>query len=140
MEVHEYLDMIKTTYWLAIIISILVAVLFETDTLLPGAFADEVNVQFAVVTLTELLTVCVIPLAVRLFRFKKVRTAIKEGGYRRWAMMRLLMLATLLNANTILYYIYMNVAFGYMAIIMLISMVFVYPSESRMKREMTIEE
>lgn len=140
MEVHEYLDMIKTTYWLAIIISILVAVLFETDTLLSGAFADEVNVQFAVVTLTELLTVCVIPLAVRLFRFKKVRTVIKEGGYRRWAMIRLLMLATLLNANTILYYIYMNVAFGYMAIIMLISMVFVYPSESRMKREMTIEE
>lgn len=140
MEVHEYLDMIKTTYWLAIIISLFVAVLFETDTLLPGAFADEVNVQFAVVTLTELLTVCVIPLAVRLFRFKKVRTVIKEGGYRRWAMIRLLMLATLLNANTILYYIYMNVAFGYMAIIMLISMVFVYPSESRMKREMTIEE
>ncbi|MDD7318195.1 MAG: hypothetical protein SOZ80_09110 [Prevotella sp.] len=131
--------MIKITYWLSIGIALLLVLLFETDTLMPGVLADDVSVQFVVVTLTELFTICVIPLAVRLLRFNKIRTKIKAGGYCKWAMIRLLMLSLLLNANTILYYIYMNVAFGYMAIIMLISMAFIYPSESRMKREMTIE-
>ncbi|RRD02213.1 hypothetical protein [Prevotella sp. OH937_COT-195] len=132
--------MIKTIYWLSIVVSLLTVVLFETATLMPGVLADDVEIQFVVVSLLELLTVCIIPLAVRMFRFKMVRDDIKAGHYIRWAFVRLLMLALLLIANTLLYYIYMNVAFGYMAVILLISMIFIYPSGARVKRETSIEE
>lgn len=134
------MNMIKTIYWLSIVVSLLTVVLFETATLMPGVLADDVEIQFVVVSLLELLTVCIIPLAVRMFRFKMVRDDIKAGHYIRWAFVRLLMLALLLIANTLLYYIYMNVAFGYMAVILLISMIFIYPSGARVKRETSIEE
>lgn len=131
---------LKVLFWLAVAVSLLLVLLFETDVLLLGALADEVSVQFAVATAVELLTICSIPLAVRMFRFKNIRADIKNGHYMKWALIRLALLATLLIGNTLLYYIYMNVAFGYMAIIVLISMVFIYPSESRMKSETAIEE
>ena len=131
---------LKVLFWASIAVSLVLVLLFETNVLLPGALADEVSVQFVVVTLFELLTICCIPLAVRMFRFKKIRGDIKKGHYMKWAFLRLSLLALLLVCNTLLYYIYMNVAFGYLAIIVLISMIFIYPSESRMKSETTIEE
>ena len=45
------------------------------------------------------------------------------------------LLADPMLINTLLYYVFMNVAFGYMAIIGLLSMVFVYPSKSRCEQE-----
>ena len=39
--------------------------------------------------------------------------------------------------STILYYLFLNVSFGYLAIILLISMVFVYPSLERCVSETT---
>ena len=131
---------LKIIFWTSIAVSLILVLLFETDILLSGALADNVGGQFTVVTITELLTVCSIPLALHMFRFKKIRKEIKEGHYYKWALVRLSLLAILLVINTLLYYIYVNVAFGYMAIIVLISMVFVYPSETRMKNETAIGE
>jgi hypothetical protein len=37
--------------------------------------------------------------------------------------------------NTWLYYMFMNVAFGYMAIILLLSLMFVYPSKVRCEQD-----
>ncbi|MBR4925849.1 MAG: hypothetical protein IKZ61_08860 [Prevotella sp.] len=131
---------LKILFWSAVAVSLIMVLLFETDILLAGALADDVSGQFVVVTITELLTICAIPLAVRLFRFRKIRSEIRDGHYAKWAFLRLSILALLLVCNTLLYYVYMNVAFGYMAIIVLISMVFVYPTESRMKSETATEE
>lgn len=133
------MNMIKTIYWMSIAVSVLMVITFEAGILEPGCGAGDVETQFIVVSLLELATVCAVPLAIRLFRFRRVRDEIKAGHYLRWALARLFMLAAPLVANTLLYYIYMNVAFGYMAIILLISMVFIYPSGSRVNRETSIE-
>ena len=37
--------------------------------------------------------------------------------------------------NTVLYYLFMNTTFGYMAIILAICLPFVYPSEARCEAE-----
>lgn len=131
---------LKLLFWLSLAISLIIVVLFETDVLLSGACADDVNVQFLVVTVVELVTLCCIPLAVRMMRFKKVRNEIKAGRYLKWAFVRQALLSLLLVCNTLLYYIYMNVAFGYMAIIVLLSMIFIFPTMSRMNSETSIEE
>ena len=107
---------------IAVAVSLIVVVLYESDTL-P----------------VELLTLCVIPLALRLFRFKTVAARLTSADeLLRWGMIRMLMLCLPMVANTLLYYIYMNVAFGYMAIILLLSLCFVLPTMARCEAEMNV--
>ena len=92
------------------------------------------NGEFIVTTLMELLTLASVPLALKLFRFKKTHndlTARKAEALRTWGLLRLGLLALLLIANTLLYYIYMNTAFGYMALIIVVCLPFIYPSMDR---------
>ncbi|MBR6604574.1 MAG: hypothetical protein IKK92_01675, partial [Prevotella sp.] len=73
-------------------------------------------------------------LALRLFKFKKIAADLserKQAALVRWGTIRIEMLAMPLLANTLLYYLYMSTTFGYMAIILLICMVFIYPSKDK---------
>ncbi|KGI59515.1 MULTISPECIES: hypothetical protein [unclassified Prevotella] len=124
-------------FWGSIVLSLLMVVLFESDLLLPGDWTTDKSAEFLWAVVMELLTICVIPLALRLFHFTKVEKQIisssseTSGAYRRLAILRLLLLMIPLVANTFLYYMFMNVAFGYMGIILLLSACFIYPSLSR---------
>lgn len=118
-------------------LSLLLVVLFETDTLpvgtLKGVCADG---EFVAAAVMELLTLCVIPVALRLFRFDAVRRSMASGGAQlRWSLVRILMLCVPMAANTLLYYLYMNVAFGYMGIILLLCLAFVLPTRARCEAE-----
>ena len=122
-------------FWTALATAILIAVVFETDAIEPGMLAGtSANGEFIVTTLMELLTLASVPLALKLFRFKKIHsdlTARKAEALRTWGLLRLGLLALLLIANTLLYYIYMNTAFGYMALIIVVCLPFIYPSMDR---------
>ena len=122
-------------FWTAITIAVATAVVYETDMLETGVLAGvSANGEFMVTTLMELLTLASVPLALKLFRFRKVHNDLitrKAPALRCWGLVRLGLLAILLVANTLLYYIYMNTAFGYMALIILVCLPFVYPSMGR---------
>ena len=60
--------------------------------------------------------------------------------YRRKAMLRLLLLGCPLLVNTFLYYLFMNVAFGYMAIILFLCLLFIIPTKERQQREARIDD
>ncbi len=85
----------------------------------------------------ELITLCVIPVALRLMKFESIAKKANESwhNYVMIASARILMMALPMLANTLLYYYYMIPAFGYLAIILVLAMVFVYPSKSRCKNE-----
>ena len=55
-------------------------------------------------------------------------------------MTRLLILEAPMVVNTLLYYIYMNATYGYLAIILLLCLPFVFPTENRCIAETTEEE
>ena len=57
----------------------------------------------------------------------------------KWGMLRLLILEAPMVIDTLLYYIYMNTTFGYLAIILLLCLPFVFPSLNRCLAE-TSEE
>ena len=57
----------------------------------------------------------------------------------KWGMLRLLILEVPMVIDTLLYYIYMNTTFGYLAIILLLCLPFVFPSLNRCLAE-TSEE
>ena len=53
----------------------------------------------------------------------------------RFGMTRLLALCLPMVINTILYYLYMNVAFGYLAIVLLLALTFIVPTKARCESE-----
>lgn len=130
-------------YATPIAIAVALAVAFETDIAEVGLLQDEGQTEFVVATAMELLTLIAIPMALRLFKCATVAHSLTtEGtaGLSRWGTMRIAMLGVPLVLNTLLYYMYMATPFGYMAIILLISMAFIYPSAGRCKAETEGEE
>ena len=91
--------------------------------------------RFIVSTLLILLTLALVPLSLKLFKFQYVAKQIietKTDGLRRWGVVRLMVLGTLLVVNTLLYYVYgFESSFGYLTIVVLLTMPFVFPSMKR---------
>lgn len=127
-------NILLVTFWSTVAASLLIVALFETDTIVAGCMACDNQTEFIVSTLMELLTLACIPTALRLFKIPKVYNSLRDD-YLRWALARMMLLGLPLIANTLLYYIYMTTPFGYLAIIILVSMVFVYPSKARCEAE-----
>lgn len=127
-----------------ITITLAIIILYETEIILPGSLADDQNTEFLVVSLMEILTICMVPLSLRLFKFKRVRQSIvSDGGHRlaKWGSIRIMMVCMPMIANALFYYLYgFNVAFGYMGIICLICLVFINPTMSRCISETRSEE
>jgi hypothetical protein len=129
---------LKVYFYAPIVLALLLVVLYETDMILPGSIRMDANLNFLVLSLMEILTLAVIPAALYLFKTKKVHEQLvlnPVSSMRRYGILRLLMLGVPLVANTDLYYMSMNTAYGYMAIVLLIVMPFVYPSKSRCEEE-----
>ncbi len=137
-------NILKIELWLSVAVAIILVVLYENALLLAGDCVGDAGVEFVVTSMMELLTVCAIPVAMRLFRFSSVRRRLVAGTDRQrlwWASLRLMMLCVPMVANTLFYYWFgFKVAFGYMAIIGLVSLSFVYPSRTRCETEFTQEQ
>ncbi len=130
--------LLQTHFWLSIAICIVLVIVYENEWLLPAAWSDNNIAEYYSAIVMELLTICLIPVALRLFKFGFVKRDLAEDAchaLRQWGNVRLLMLSLPMIVNTFLYYQFMNVAFGYMGIIGLLSMLFVYPSRQRCESE-----
>lgn len=118
--------------------ALLLVVAGETNLLPTGILTEQKSAEFVVLSVMELLTICTIPLALRLFKFSAIRRRLTDSnGLRRWALVRMLMLACLMIINVLLYYLFMNPAFGYMGIIVFLCMFFIVPTQSRCENEIT---
>lgn len=130
-------------YIFAIIVCVMLVVFYETELLPTGVMASDKQSEFLLTTLMELVTLGGIFLALRLFKFKKVHQILcshRAPALMKLGMLRLSLLLIPMQVNTLLYYLYMNPAFGYMAIILLLCLPFVYPSMNRCLDETTEEE
>ena len=133
----QTLHILRTVMAVPVGLAALMVLLFETGVLPCGLLAGRGGSgEFVAAMVMELLTLCAIPVALRLFRFSGVAATLKGGsGMLRWGTVRLLLLCVPLVANTLLYYIFMNVAFGYMGIILLLCLAFVAPTKARCEQE-----
>lgn len=134
---------LKNFFYGILAVALIIVVVFETGLLTPGGLGGDKAAEFPVLTAMELLTVCLIPFSLYLFRVKKIRRNLLDSPAQSlltWGFVRLAMLAFLVIVNVACYYLYMNASFGYMAIIAAICMLFVYPSLGRCKEETTPED
>ena len=115
-------------YTFQVALALVFVVLFETDVLPVGIKADDKQSEFILTALMEIISLAAAFLGLRLFKFKEI-------AMWKWGMTRLLILEAPMVINTLLYYIYMNTTFGYLGIILLLCLPFVFPSLSRCQDE-----
>jgi len=118
-------------------LSLLMVILCETGVVETGLRAERQQEQYVVLTVMELLTVCLIPTAVRMFHYFKSKGKAIDSPKKllRWGTLRMSMLGLPMVVNTFFYYLYLAVAFGYMAIILALCMIFVCPTKGRCESE-----
>ena len=127
---------LMTLFCASIAISLLLVFLSEINIVPNGTLAESKDSEFVMMTVMEILTLCVIPLSLRLFKFKPIHTKLieqKEQALLPWGTLRICLLALPMIVNAQLYYQYMNVAFGYLAIILFLCMFFIIPTMDRCK-------
>ena len=133
-----------TAFYIAqIVIALVIIVLFETDVLPTGIKADDKQSDFVLTALMEIISLGAAFFGLRLFKFKAIHNDLvsrKETAMWKWGMARLIILEAPMVINTLLYYIYMNTTYGYLGIMLLLCLPFVFPSTGRCLAETTEEE
>ena len=131
-----------TTFWCNIGVATFIALLFETRILQTGQWAGDEHLLFILATIMQLLTICIIPIALRLFKFKKVGARLTAGSederaqaLRTWGLLRLDLLNFPMLLNILFYYLTDVVGFIYMGIILALCLFFVFPSRQRCMEE-----
>ena len=133
---------LMVVYIAQLVLALLFVVFFELDVLPVGIKADDKQSEFLLTALMEIVTLGAVFLGLRLFKFKAIHDDLvrrQEPAMSKWGMLRLLILEVPMVIDTLLYYIYMNTTFGYLAIILLLCLPFVFPSLNRCLAE-TSEE
>ena len=124
-------NILRTLFIASVGIAVVVVALYELDILPTGVLADRPQDEFLCTIAMELVTIVFIPIALRLFKTKDVDRRLDEGDiktFKTWSIVRILMITVPLLMNTLLYYIFMNTTLGYMALILLICLPFIYPA------------
>ena len=130
----EVRNTLAIVFWGLLGVSVLLAVLFECEVLPSGLWTEALTAEFLCRCTMEALTLLGIWLSLRLFKFDRVHRDLvsrKQDALKQWGVTRLLILEVPMLADTLLYYIYMNTTFGYLAIILLLCLPFVFPSLGR---------
>lgn len=131
-----------TAFLLFLATAFIMVVGFESDFLPTGMLiSDNKSAEFAVVSIAELLNIVLIPIALRLFKTKRISLKLTTAeALLKWGMIRMLMLCVPLLADVLLYYMYLNVAFGYLGIIVFLCLFFIVPTKTRCYSEINTEE
>jgi len=128
------------TLWAMLSAALVIIVVFEPSLMAPGGPATNVRAEYVSSVVMELIALGCIPLALRLFKWRKISDdliAHKEHALLKWGMLRMLMLCVPMISNLTLYYLFMNSTFVYLALIHAVCLMFVYPTIDRCVAETT---
>ncbi len=123
--------------FLFVLISIVVV--YELALVLPGSLSGDNSLTY-VQFIMQPLVLLLIPLALYLFKFPRVSKSVTNPesykGFRLWACVRICLLCIPIILNIFFYYIYgEEVGFFYLALILMISIFFIYPTKDRCESE-----
>ncbi|MBR1548348.1 MAG: hypothetical protein IJ637_06455 [Prevotella sp.] len=129
---------LMTLYWAMIVcMAIVAASMAYLYSELGSIFSDAVE-QYLFSMVAVVSTLAVVPLSLRLFRFRMIRRAVDADPlrqYEMWAQLRLSILCGVNMMNIVFYGLTGLPSFVYLGIIITITFVFVYPSLDRCKSE-----
>ena len=133
-------NLLMTIFSGALLLATLLYILGEFLNVDMGIFAETTREQrFICSTVMILLTIALLPLSLRLFKFGFIHrqlVSLRESALLKWGIVRMSVLGVLLVSNTLLYYMYAyEPAFGYLAVMVLLIMPFILPTMSRCQAE-----
>lgn len=134
---------LKTAFFLIVALALLCVAYNE---IMPGTLLGLIDCgtkEYYILMAMELVTVCTIPVALKIMKLRRVRENIRENGlpsYLRFALLRMSLIGFPMLANIFFYYCFMSVSYAYMAIIEALCLAFVYPGEGRCLNEIQCEE
>lgn len=129
---------LQLIFWILIVLSAIIIVSGELDIIPNGILANDKQVEFVIMSMMEILTIIAIPVALKLFKFKAIANKLASDTllhFERWGIVRLCLLNVPMVINLVCYYLFVGAGFGYLAIILFLSLFFVYPSLSRCYNE-----
>ena len=129
---------LQLIFLIPIVLSAIIIVSGELDIIPNGILANDKQVEFVIMSMMEILTIIAIPVALKLFKFKAIANKLASDTllhFERWGIVRLCLLNVPMVINLVCYYLFVGAGFGYLAIILFLSLFFVYPSLSRCYNE-----
>ena len=134
-------NILMVVYWLQLLAAAIIYVCgdyLEFDMAVLASDEDR-QTGYYVQMVMILLTLGLVPTALRLFKFGTIHAALiahPAEALLKWGGIRILILGLLLVVNTLLYYIYgFETTYGYLAVMVMLTMPFVLPTMGRCKAE-----
>lgn len=143
MDLRQTQRILVCNFYLMLAMTLLLVVIYECGWAEPSELSFDTQAVFGLQVAMELLTIVVIPVALKMLALKAIRHKLLAGkgsALLAWGTARLNMLCVPMVVNTYLYYQTMSPAFGYMAIILVLCLFFIYPSVGRCYTETEDEE
>lgn len=142
MELREAHRTLMFLFWGLVVLSVFITVVYETEWLTETFVGDDSRVVFILQTILELVTIVCIPVSLRLFKWKVIANKLKGSprALSTWGSLRILLLCVPLLCDTLLYEQTRMPSFGYLAVILLLCLFFIYPSKDRCRADIGHEE
>ncbi|MCC8186284.1 MAG: hypothetical protein LIP08_01905 [Bacteroides sp.] len=143
-EIRQIARRLNIYYALLWIVPLIGMIVFETDILPAGAWADNGSAIYVAETVGILLAVGCIPLSLRLFNLvliKKIDLIPLTDAmrlYKRWAGIRLLLLGVAVCVNLLIYYLTLNSTGGLAALIALTASLFCLPGKQKVRSDLHV--
>ena len=134
MKIKQIRNQLMSIFWGSVSLAVLLVLCFETGLLTKGVWQENASLEVMMRMIMELSSLALAPTALRLFKFSRVHDDLhrrQEAALGGWGTCRLLMLTLPMVLNTLLYYMFMQSTYGYLAIMLLLCLPFVYPTTGR---------
>lgn len=145
-ELKRQIRILKAEYALMWVLTVLLAALYECDILPQGLFAGDAQMEYIMQVTSILLTICLIPLSLRLFNLSLTRhiaalplkNALKS--YRRWSEIRIALLTVASLASLSAYYWTMDTTGLLCTGMTVIASLFCVPGKERLLSELNLSD
>lgn len=145
-ELKRLIRILKAEYALMWVLTVLLAALYECDILPQGLFAGDAQMEYIMQVGSILLTICLIPLSLRLFNLSLTRhiaalplkNALKS--YRRWSEIRIALLTVASLASLSAYYWTMDTTGLLCTGMTVIASLFCVPGKERLLSELNLSD
>ena len=145
-RIKRLINILKGEYALLWILTLMLAILYECDILPQGLFADDAQTTYIMQVTSILLTICFIPLSLRLFNLSLTRyitslplvEALKS--YRRWSEIRIALLTVASLVSLSAYYWTLNTTGLLCTGMALIASLFCLPGKERLLNELHLSD
>lgn len=145
-ELKRLIRILKAEYALMWVLTVLLAALYECDILPQGLFAGDAQMEYIMQVTSILLTICLIPLSLRLFNLSLTRhiaalplkNALKS--YRRWSEIRIALLTVASLASLSAYYWTIDTTGLLCTGMTVIASLFCVPGKERLLSELNLSD